>query len=162
MPRARQGGMRAGTPGTAYPNRTDLAAQPNLPVRVATNQTYGKGQSQLEAQRQVPMGPPKLALAPSPAPGGPTPVSPQQPPGAAPMAPIAPGAFGDMHRPTERPTEPVTAGAPLGPGPGPEAIPSGPANPSNTNLSTMLSQVANQTGSQAIQALAQHAAAAGS
>lgn len=158
MPRTRQGGMRAGTPGTAYQNRTDLGSQPNLPARVATNQTYGKGQSQLQAQQQVPMGPPKLALPPAPAPG-PAP-QPQPSPGAPPVPqPIAPGAFGDLHRPTERPFEPVTAGAAAGPGPGPEAL---NLIPQATNkVSDILQAAAQSTGSSALSGLAARAQAAG-
>lgn len=34
-----------------------------------------------------------------------------------------PGAAGGFHRPTARPTEPVTAGLPSGPGPGPMSNP---------------------------------------
>lgn len=152
--------MRSGNPGTPYPNRTDLGSQPNLPARVATDQTYGKAQSQLEAQRTIPMAPPSVPLAPggaSPAPGASSVV------GSAPGAPpVLPGGLGDLHRPTERPFEPVTAGAPTGPGPGPEALANGPANPAgNTTLSTMLAQVARSSGSQAVAALAQHALAAG-
>lgn len=35
-----------------------------------------------------------------------------------------PGAGGAFTRPTERPNEPLTAGMPTGPGPGPEVLPS--------------------------------------
>lgn len=95
---------------------------------------------------------PGTAPTPTAAPGGaPQPTTP----------PIPPGAFGDIHRPTERPTEPVTAGAPVGPGPGPAAIPQGPSNTQNTNLSTMLAQIARASGSQAVANLAQHAMGAG-
>lgn len=153
MPRGPRGGTRVGTPGQSYGNRTDLNAQHSLPVAAAPHQTYGAVQAQMEAQRQVPMAaPPSPAAAPQAAPGAGSP--PAQPP-------IPPGAHGPLERPTERPTEPVTAGAPLGPGPGPEAIPGGPSNPQNTNLSTMLAQIARATGSQAVAALAQHAMGAG-
>lgn len=153
------GGMRAGTPGTAYPNRTDIAAQPSLPARVATDQTYGKAQEQLQAQRTVPMAPPPPPTGGAPSAGG-------QGPGAitgapAPPAAAVPGGAGDLHRPTERPGEPVTAGAPIGAGPGPEAIPQGPSSVQNTNLSAMLQAAARSSGSQALAALAQHAAANG-
>lgn len=162
MPRTRQGGPRGGTPGQSYPNRTDIGAQPNLPARVATGQTYGKAASQLEAQKVVPMAPPRLVLPPAASPalaGG----VPSGLPGesVAPPAPIAPGAAGDLHRPTERPTEPVTAGGALGAGPGPEAIPQGPTSPQNTNLSRMLAQIAQSSGSAAVTQLAQRASAAG-
>lgn len=151
--------MRSGTPGTAYPNRTDLGKQPSLPARVATDQTYGKAQSQLQAQAMVPMARPSVPMAP-PAPGGP-PAAPPPAGGPPPPPAIPPGGFGDLHRPSERPTEPVTAGAALGAGPGPEVIPPGPSSPANTNLSQMLAQIAQSSGSAAVAALAQHAASAG-
>jgi hypothetical protein len=72
-----------------------------------------------------------------------------------------PGGAGDLHRPTERPGEPVTAGAPIGAGPGPEALPQGPTSVNNTNLSAMLQAAASSSGSSALAALAQHAAANG-
>src|SRR5205823_1455053 len=144
MPRTRQGGDRGGTPGKIYPHRTDIANQPSLPARAATNQTYGRAQSQLQAQKTVPMAPPRLALPQPVAPpsgAGTAPVTGS--PGAVPiLPPPVPGGAGDLHRPTERPDEPVTAGAPIGAGPGPEAIPQGPTNPVNTNLSRMLAQIA--------------------
>ncbi|HET6873993.1 MAG TPA: hypothetical protein VFH70_04405 [Acidimicrobiales bacterium] len=151
MPRGPRGGTRVGTPGASYGQRTDLNQQRSLPVAAAPHQTYGAVQAQMEAQRQVPMAAPPSTPAPQAAPGGPTPAP----------SPIPPGAHGPIDRPTERPTEPVTAGAALGPGPGPAAIPQGPSNPQNTNLSTMLAQIAQATGSQAIANLAQHAMGAG-
>jgi hypothetical protein len=103
--RVDNGGVRQGTPGKRYPNRTDLAA---APVVTAPGQTYGQGVAQQRAQQAVPMAGPPVA-----------------PPRAAPAAPRGPlpGAGGDPMRPTERPDEPVTAGAPVGPGAGPEALP---------------------------------------
>lgn len=88
MPRARRGGYRQGTPGVAYPQRTDLN-EDRQPVRVASGQPYGQRQAQEAAQRAVPL------------------------PAAPPVA---------FDRPTEYPTEPLTAGLPVGPGPGPEAL----------------------------------------
>ena len=151
MPRGPRGGTRVGSPGSSYGNRTDLNQQHSIPVAAAPHQTYGAVQAQMQAERQVPMASPPSTPAPQAAPGGPTPAP----------SPIPPGAFGDIHRPTERPSEPVTAGAPVGPGPGPAAIPQGPSNAQNTNLSTMLAQIAQSTGSQAVAALAQHAMSAG-
>lgn len=47
---------------------------------------------------------------------------------AAPDAPTAaPIAVTPIHAPTERPDEPLTAGSPFGPGPGPEVLPEMPA-----------------------------------
>ena len=78
--------------------RTDLnTAQSRVKRMAAKNQTYGKATEQMESQRAVPMG------------AGPTQV--QGPtPGGAPFS-----------RPTERPDEPITAGAPFGDGMGPMA-----------------------------------------
>lgn len=71
------------------------------PMVAAPGQAYGEAGAQLEAQRAVPMGPPPL---------------PDLPP---------------FSRSTERPDEPVTAGLPVGPGPGPEVL----AGFENTNES---------------------------
>ena len=85
----------------AYANRTDLNNAANRVARqAAPGQTYGKATQQLEAQRAVPMG-----AAPTD--------SPVQRP--------TPGTIGSLTRRTERPTEPITAGAPFGAGVGPMA-----------------------------------------
>lgn len=161
MPRVRQrGGQRNGTPGTTYPNRTDLAQQPSLPARAATGQTYGKAQSQLQAQHDVPMRPAPLPLAAGPQPSlqGPGAANGSPSPAAPGPSPIPPGAFGDIHRPTERPNEPVTAGASLGPGPGPEAIAGNMATTARINsVSTVLAKAAAATGSPVLQQLASRA-----
>lgn len=50
---------------------------------------------------------------------------------AVPMAPPAPRQIvppAPFDRPTERPMEPLTAGLPVGPGPGPEAVGMGPTD----------------------------------
>lgn len=80
-----------------YSNRSDLAnpAQ-KIAASAAKGQTYGEAGKQLEAQRAVPMG-----SAPTDAPV------------------LQPGQLGAFNRPTERPMEPVTAGASFGPGPTP-------------------------------------------
>jgi hypothetical protein len=105
--RANNGGVRQGTPGTPYPNRSDLRQAP----KAATGQEYGKAGAQIAAQRAVP-----IPAAP-PAQGGPT------PPGGGAAGPMGPGP-GDLpfNRPTERPGEPLTTGIPSGPGAGPEAL----------------------------------------
>ena len=75
----------------AYGQRTDLN---KMPATAVPGQTYGEAGAQMAAQRAVPMGAP-----------------------AAPKAPtVTPGQYGPLDRPTERPNEPVTAGAPFGPG----------------------------------------------
>lgn len=164
MPRVRRptpGGTRAGIGGQRYPNRTDLNATRNVPARVATGQTYGRAQQQLQAMRTVPMAPPPTMIppaarnTPSAQPGV------QAGPSAAPPGTMGAPLLPPLDRPSERPTEPVTAGAATGPGPGPEALPSGPQRAGGNNLSTMLSAAAQQSGSAALQFLAQHAAAMG-
>lgn len=74
-----------------YAQRTDLLAP-----KAAPGQTYGEAGRQIEAQRAVPMG-------------NPTPPAPPRPR-------AVPGAAGPLTRPTERPEEPITQGAPFGPG----------------------------------------------
>lgn len=119
MPRTGRGGSRQGTPGQSYSNRTDLQAN-KLPVTVVPGQQYGQGVAQRDAQRVVPMGAPPspgVASAPSPAlgtAGGPS--GPPQAPGPL------PGQVIPLDAPTQRPNEPITAGMPLGTGPGPEAL----------------------------------------
>lgn len=146
-----------GAPGASYGNRTDLNQNRSLPVRTATGQTYGVAQAQAEAQRAMPM---RAAPMPAPAQGAPAPMpAPAGGPASPPVgAPIPPGAFGDLHRPTERPYEPVTAGAVSGPGPGPEAL----MRPPNVNrVSSVLQQAAQRTGSPVLSRLASQAQAAG-
>jgi hypothetical protein len=81
-----------------YPNRSDLRnAGGKVAKQVAKGQTYGEAAKQMASQSAVP-----IAAAPTDSP-------PQ----------IQPGQLGSFTRPTERPTEPVTAGASFGPGPTP-------------------------------------------
>lgn len=90
-----RGGPRVGTPGRAYPNRSDLAA-----TTVPPSTQYGQG-VQLERVRDAG----RAAAAANPAPSMPL--------------PEAPGPF---HRPTDRPDEPITAGLSSGPGAGPDVL----------------------------------------
>jgi hypothetical protein len=87
-----------------YSNRSDLRDAATRTARF-TGQTYGQAGQQQAAQQAVRPG------------ASPTSVQAQQ------MAArrVAPGQR-SLNRPTERPNEPITAGAPFGPGPGPEAI----------------------------------------
>lgn len=81
-----------------YPNRTDLQnPTKKMAVTAAPGQTYGEAGAQRAAQQAVPMGTPQAPV-------------------------VAPGSLGPLDRPTERPLEPVTAGNPLGAGPGAEAL----------------------------------------
>ena len=89
MPRKGKGGPRSGNPGTAYTNRTDLAAD-TQPVAVPTGQPYGEAGRQQAAMSQI--GVPDLQ-----------------------------GMLGSMPGltdPSQRPEEPLTAGMPMGAGPG--------------------------------------------
>jgi hypothetical protein len=144
MPRGR-GGARSGTPGTAYGNRTDLNAK--MPVQTATNQAYGVAAQQRAAQQAIPvaaqpvqgavpdMGP-QVATAAAPA-AAQAPMFAQQPP----MAGVLPGDLKFME-PTDDPSEPVTAGSPFGPGPGPEAL----NGPMRSSLAETLMMAASQPG----------------
>ncbi len=112
-----RGGPRQGAPGRAYANRSDLTQAP----RAAPNQTYGTAAAQMASQQQIPL--PKQAPPPAPGTGGAAPQGgPAPAPGGAPMPNIAPGGLGGLADPTARPDEPLTAGLPTGPGPGPEAL----------------------------------------
>jgi hypothetical protein len=76
---------------------SDVQAGTNrMAIQAATGQTYGKATEQSNAQRAVPMGTPPTEV--------------QRP---------VPGTLGSLTRPTERPMEPITAGAPFGAGPSP-------------------------------------------
>ena len=76
---------------------SDIQAGTNrVAIQAATGQTYGEAGKQIAAQRAVPMGTPPTEV--------------QRP---------VPGTLGSLTRPTERPMEPITAGAPFGMGPSP-------------------------------------------
>ena len=116
MPRTGRGGVRQGTPGTAYGNRTDLNAA--LPVQAATGQGYGEAGAQQAAQRAIPVAPQQVSVvAPqAPAQAAPTTVSEQLPQQAT-----YPGELRFLH-PTDYPNEPTTSGIDMGPGVGSEAL----------------------------------------
>lgn len=88
---------------SSYPNRSDLRDAATRQVRF-TGQTYGEGAAQERAQRMVAPGAP------------PTAVQGQRVAAAAPPRP-RPGGMGSLTRPSERPDEPITAGADFGAGP---------------------------------------------
>lgn len=128
MPR---GGRRGGTQGAKYPNRSDLRTGP-LPMSAPQGLPYGDRQKLIAAQRAVPMGP-------APTPGVATPAPTQAP------APV-PGA-NPLIAPTNRPSEPITAGLPMGPGPGPEAITGvGQAGMNASNVANLLTSMAQIPG----------------
>lgn len=111
-----RGGRRAGNAGTKYTNRTDLQGA-QLPVDAPRGLPYGDRAKLIAAQRAVPMGTPPAASPPGGGGQGPPP-SPGPLPGSVPFT-----------GPTERPGEAVTAGLPIGPGPGPEALSMNQAKP---------------------------------
>lgn len=79
-------------------NRTDLNTElANTSVGTGDDREWGARQADEQAQEAVPMA------------------GPRQPP-------TLPGAMGPLNRPTEMPDQPITAGLPSGPGPGPEAL----------------------------------------
>lgn len=99
-----RGGRRSGAPGRAYSNRTDLNVNRSLPVEVASGQRrFGAAAEQERAQRVVPLAAPRAWVAPPSF----------QAPATSPVALDAPSA---------RPGEPLTHGAPIGPGAGPEVL----------------------------------------
>lgn len=100
-----RGGRRSGTPGKAYPQRTDM----HQPINAAPGGQYGEGKALRDAQKVVPLptsAPPSSPLTTQSAPGG---------------GGVAPGDI-NFEAPTARPNEPVTNGLPMGPGQGPEAL----------------------------------------
>lgn len=97
---------RPRTPG-GLGNRTDLTAA-NLP----TGQPYGARTDQARALSLAP-APTPPSTTPAPITGAPDPIA------AAQAQPFAPVGLGE---PTQRPAEPVTAGLPIGAGPGPQVL----------------------------------------
>jgi len=83
---------------------------------------YGQRKMMENAQKVIPL--PQQPPLPSPGGGGPPAAA-----GAAlpPQPGLSPGEL-DFTRPTENPGEPVTAGLPMGPGPGPEVLGLGPTS----------------------------------
>lgn len=127
------------------------------PVQAASGQPYGERQASMEAQQQIPLpqGPPSLAGAGGPGPAGePGPVnSPAGPPqGGDPMAALLEQAQGYAASQNVVPLNapgsggPLTAGLPVGPGPGPEAVPGfGLGQPQPPRAATVARQVAAAT-----------------
>lgn len=89
-----------------YSQRTDGQVMSSMP-----GQDYGQKTADMNAQRTAPMG----GQAPVPQPKVVAPDTQQQ-------ASAPPYQGGDFGAPTVNPSEPVTAGAPAGPGPGPEVL----------------------------------------
>jgi hypothetical protein len=128
--------MQSG-PG-AMSQRTDGGPASKQAVRYISGMpNYGDGADLVDLQSSAPMA---STPAPSPAPTSAINAAAQQNQSQVqPVQPIVP-----LTAPTQRPNEPVTAGAPVGPGPGPEI------------LGTMPTQVGGASAKQTIQALASH------
>ena len=108
----------------ALSRRTD--GGPTQAARYVAGGQYGEGQQLLEQQRQAPMAAaPKTNISGTAAAQA---VSQNRPP----IIPI--------NAPTQRPNEPLTAGMPFGPGPGPEAL---VQQQSATSLSDTLAKIVN-------------------
>lgn len=108
MPR---GGRRSGQVGKPYPNRRDLRS--TQAPKAAQGQPYGEAKAQVDAQKAIP-------LSRIPAPQGVRPG-----PSTAAVAGMVGGgniSVPPLNAPSARPNEPITAGLPTGPGPGPEAL----------------------------------------
>jgi len=134
MPRSGRGGKVDGQIGKAYSNRTDL----NAATTTVPGQEYGRAAAQQMAMRNVPM-----ASAPQ-QPAMPTPSAPQSAP-QAPMAAPQPQTPLLWDHPNDRPGEPIHAGLPVGPGPGPEALAPPPAA-AQTPTASLLQQLAMAPG----------------
>jgi hypothetical protein len=109
MPRkAKRPPQQVGRPTPDYSNRTDMAVPPSQPVRVPAGRGYGEATALESAQQAAP-------LPQSAAPG-------------MDLASIVSAGQGmpfpeeTLGSPSTRPTEPLTAGLPFGPGPGPEIL----------------------------------------
>lgn len=125
----------------ALSRRTDRS--PSQKIRELPDAAYGEAKEFNDLQKQAPLeNVPQTSMTPQ---GG----APGQ--GPMPLSAVTP-----LSAPTQRPDEPVTAGAALGPGPGPEAL--GPAQTMRTaqyqSASDLLSQLAAGSDSPDLRALA--------
>lgn len=124
---------RRAKPGNAYGNRADL-------TRVAPGQEYGEATQQQRDIAAVPMD-----------------NHDRQVPQAQPQAPLPTPGTMPFLSPSQRPDEPVTAGAAMGPGPGPEAL-GAARQPMSTadELKQLASSPGASAGTQRLAALAAH------
>lgn len=124
-----RGGKRVGTAGRGYSNRTDLNRGPRKPSRpvvapATADQPYGAQAQQVRSLQALPMATRAAQAQTAPAAsvtaiGSPAPAD----------SGIVPGSLPALDRPTDRPNEPVTHGAPSGPGGGLEVLPRPTAGP---------------------------------
>jgi len=121
-----RGGKRQGVPGSNYSNRTDLSMAQNqkpLAPTAPTGMPYGAHQASIAAQQAVPVAPPPAPMVPQGL--------------GSPVSGPAPGELPPLNAPSARPSEPVTAGLPIGAGPGPTPNPN-----AASNVSGLLAQLA--------------------
>lgn len=126
-------------PRKAKPRRTTQNGAPAAPLTAPRGGPYGEGERALESQRRIPVpsGPPPVpgasgagaARGPGPstpptAVGGPG-LDPRLQMMAAMQAASRMRPPQSLYSPTQRPQEPITAGLPVGAGPGPEVIRTG-------------------------------------
>ena len=114
MPRKGRGGSREGQVGKAYGNRVDLNGGSATPGDVDIR-PYGGGEPSLPSPPTATSGPSAAGAAQAPA--------------AVPPPGPLPGSLTALDAPSERPDEPITAGLPMGAGPGPEALGMRPGGP---------------------------------
>lgn len=131
MPRKGRG--QSGESGGAYQNRTDLAAPQARPqaVQVPTGQAYGDRQASIQQQQAQPL--PQDNIDPF-----------QKALQAASDHPFQPVG---LNEPTQRPSEPITAGLSRGPGVGPEAL------GIRKGISDLLTKIYSESGNDTIAAL---------
>lgn len=114
-------------------------------VKAPTGQAYGQAQDQQSAQKAIPL------------PRDPTTAGPSAQPGPDLLALAAQMGGGQpLNAPTQRPAEPVTAGLPIGPGAGPEAL-AGMFSMRRNQTADVLEQVAAATGDTRFLQMAQQA-----
>lgn len=99
------GGARQGQPYRSYNNRTDLNSGTRTTGAGSADATYGDGVNAETVRTATPNAP----RPPAPTRGGG-------------QGMVGPGAIGPLDAPTDRPDEPLTAGLPIGPGPGPAGM----------------------------------------
>jgi hypothetical protein len=141
-------------PGS-FAKRTD--GGPTQVQSVAPDQGYGDAQQQHQAESTAPMAgtnplPPAAQAQAQPGQGQPA------------LASAAPYGGGAFAAPSTRPNEPVTAGAALGPGPGPEVLPAvSPSqnSPATGAMTQLLSRLMSTDTTGVLSALLQQAQARG-
>ena len=144
--------------------RQTQSGAPAQNIRSVPGQRYGEGQAQQAMQRQMPapdlvrqnsqaLAQRSAPVAAPPAATGQPMMSPEDRYAATLAAAKQTAGAGLLAQGTTRPGEPVTAGLPIGPGPGPEALqPMG-----NTPTGQFFAQVARLTGNPYYEQLARRA-----